>query len=342
MPMITIKEIAKQLNLSSATVSRALRNDESLSISAETKTKIFMTAEALGYVAKSRKSTPAKASRRVAVVHNNQTFRHQIDSSYYYSVRTGIEELCQEKSFSCFFVPLDALASCQEQADGVIIVGNYTKDRFDSILSRFKDVPMATVGIISYYPERIDHITHSNFDSVNMALDFLFQKGHTQIGYMGIEETPGTILFGSRKQCFIDRMQEKGLYRPEWVRESSRGRDRVEQGYLMMEAWLAEGGPRPTAIFCANDPIALGVTKVLYTAKIDIPNEISILTHDGSYPTQYSVPPLSTIDVHPYQLGREAVLALAERMTQKRGHTKKIILYPELIDRNSVRDLTRD
>lgn len=337
--MVTIKEIAESLNLSSATVSRALRNDETLSISVETKTKIFMAAEQMGYVAKGKKSVPPKPKQHITVIHEQQTFRNQIDSSYYFSVRAGIEDLCIKKHYSNTFVTLDTLADFQTPTDGIVIVGNYTKEQFDLILSKFKEIPMVTVGIVSYYPEKIDHITFSNQDSMSMALEYLFQKGHTKIGYMGIEEAPGTSSFGSRKQYYIDIMKEKRCFKPEWLRESSHGRDRVEQGYLMMKEWLSEGSELPTAIFCANDPVALGVVRALFEAQIEIPGRISILTHDGSYPTQYSLPPLSTIDVHPYQLGKEAIVALSERISKKREHTKKVSFYPELIERESVQNI---
>lgn len=337
--MVTIKSIAESLSLSSSTVSRALRNDETLSISPETKTKIFMAAEKLGYVAKEKKTLPKIDEKKVTVVHKQQTFRNQIDSSYYFSVRTGIEDACSKEQFTCSFTTLESLDTYQASTDGVIIVGNYTKDQFDLILTKFKNTPIATIGIISYYPDKIDHITHSNYESVHMALTYLFENGHTKVGYLGIEEAPGTELFGSRKQHFIDIMNEKGLFNASWVYESEHGQDRVERGYITMQEWISCGTPFPTAIFCANDPIALGAIKALHEAQLYIPEKISIVAHDGSYPTQYSLPPLTTVDVHPYQLGLESIAVLLERISGKRKIAKKILFYPELIIRDSVRSL---
>lgn len=337
--MATIKDIAENLGLSSATVSRALRNDETLSIQPETRARIFMEAERIGYRLKSRTQTSGKKEFVITVIHKQQTFRHQIDSAYYFSVRTGIEDACAKHHVTCTFSTLETLADSSEKAQGVIIVGNYQKEDFDLILKKYRDIPIVTVGIISYYPDRIDHITHSNSESVRIALDHLFKNGHTKIGYLGIKEAPGTAHFTSRREKFQELMTAKGYFRPEWVWESERGKDRVERGYMTMKSWIEKGEELPTAIFCANDPVALGALKALYEAGIGIPDQISIIAHDGSYPTQYSTPPLSTIDVHPFQLGIEALNILLERSKTGRTISKKVSLYPELIERSSVRKL---
>lgn len=337
--MATIKEIAESLHLSSATVSRALRNDETLSITAETKTRIFMAAEKMGYQTKGKKNREPAHKLTFTVLHKQQTFRNQIDSSYYFSVRTGIEDSCSRSGVACNFAAMESLDSYPIQTDGIIIVGNYPQKQFQYLVQLFPQTPMVTVGIISYYPERIDHITHSNYESLKIALNYFFEQGFREIGYLGIEEAPETSLFGSRKEFFEQITKEHGCFNPKWIYESSHGRDRVEQGYATMKEWIEKGSPLPKALFCANDPLALGAVRALTEAEIRIPEDISIIAHDGSFPAQYSIPPLSTIDVHPYQMGYEAAKTLLERFTEKRNLTKKIYFYPELILRESVRKI---
>ena len=221
-------------------------------------------------------------------------------------------------------------------ADAVMIVGNYSQQQFDAILGAYPNVPIATAGIISYYPETIDHITFSNRETVKVALQHLRGMGHRQIGYLGIKEAEGTELFGSRKQTFIEIMRQAGTFHEDWVYESEHGKDRVEQGYNTMRSWLAKGDAMPTAIFCANDPIALGVVKALTESGYAIPRDISVMAHDGAYPTQYTIPELSTVDVHSYQLGVEGIYLLHERLSLGRKTAKRVYLYPSLISRDSV------
>lgn len=334
--MTTIKDIAASLELSPATISRALRNDETLSITQETRTRILMAAEKMGYVSKSKKEAAGQKGTTITVIHKQQTFRNQIESSYYFSARSGIEETCAKQHITCTFTTLETLTQYSVDAEGIIIVGNYLKEDFDLIMEKCKGLPMATIGIISYYPATVDHITHSNAVSIQMALDFLFEKGHSKIGYLGIQEARGTEAFVSRKQKFIEIMTARSAFNPEWVWESEHGRDRVERGYSTMKNWIESSAELPTAIFCANDPVALGAAKALHEAQIDIPSRVSLLAHDGTYPTQYSTPPLSTIDVHPFELGNEAVHVLMERITGSRTIAKKVQLHPTLIERESV------
>lgn len=340
--MATIKDIAGALGLSSATVSRALRNDETLSILPETRTKIFMEAERIGYKAKGKKETVEKKEMIITVVHKQQTFRNQIDSAYYFSIRTGIEDACAKNHITCTFATLEDENGYLPNTQGIIIVGNYLKEDFDRILLKCAGLPIVTVGIISYYPKIIDHVTHSNSESLQMALNYLFDNGHTKIGYLGVKETPGTSFFTSRKQKFIEILSSRDCFRPEWVLESEHGKDRVERGYITMKEWIAQGKELPTAIFCANDPIALGALNALHEADIDVPGQISIVAHDGSYPTQYSTPPLTTIDVHPFQMGMEALNVLLERISNGRTISKKVMFFPELIERASVRRISAD
>jgi LacI family transcriptional regulator len=280
--------------------------------------------------------------KEIIIFHSKQTFRHQIDSSYYFAVRTGIEDACRSYGFEYLFHDIESLETFKPQnfKGGGIIVGNYPKDYYAGIKEKFPSAPLASIGIISWFPESIDHITHSNFEAIRLALEYLFENGHTLIGYIGVKEAHGTESFGSRKQYFTALMKEKGGYNAAWIYECEHGQDRVEQGYQMMKKWVSLKQALPTAIVCANDPVALGAIKALQEAGIAVPDKVSIIGHDGSFPVQYSLPGLTTVNVHPYQLGIEGVNALQERLSEGRKITKKIALYPELIIRDSVKQLT--
>lgn len=335
--MVTIKEIAEKAHVSTAAVSRALRNDESLSIAPETRSRILAIAAELGYVRPDQGSS-ANTTKNILIVHKHQTFRNQIDSSYYFAVRSGIEDICAKARVGYQFVALEDLTPKNVHADGIVVVGNYTQRQYTDFLSAFRNLPVVVVGIVAYYRSRFDHISYSNFESVSLALKHLFECGHTRIGYLGIEEAVGTEIFGSRKSAFISIMKEQGEYRPEWLLESDHGTDRVEQGFHMAQK-LCRLKELPTAIFCANDPIALGAINGFTEYSIKIPEDISIVAHDGSYPTQYSFPPLTTVDVHPYILGSEAMELLLQRLAKPLKYTKEIMIYPTLIKRGSVKQL---
>lgn len=336
--MVTIKEIAAKAKLSPAAVSRALRNDETLSIAPDTRARIWAVAAELGYVRPASTSSE-KSSKSIAIVHKRQTFRNQIDSSYYFAVRSGIEDMCAKSKIRLSVVAIEDMVPGSLDCDGIVLVGNYTRQQYDALLPQLKHRPVSIVGIVAHYRNRFDHISYSNWDTTELALEYLFGKGHTLIGYLGIEEAPGTEIFGSRKDAFISIMRQRNAYHPEWVMESDHGADRVEQGYSMAKA-LAALSALPTAVFCANDPTALGAINGFMECGLKVPDDISIVAHDGSYPTQHSIPPLTTVDVHPYQLGIEAVRLLLQRMEKQTSDiARQLLLYPTLIERGSVRDI---
>jgi LacI family transcriptional regulator len=172
-------------------------------------------------------------------------------------------------------------------------------------------------------------------------LDYLFENGHKQIGYLGVEELTEIEPFGSRKQRFMSIMKGKNMFNPGWVHECEPGQNKLEHGYKMMQKWIGSKQTLPTAVFCANEPIAMGAIKALREANILVPENISVIGHDGSFPVDYSFPALTTVDVHPYQLGIEGVKLLRERLVDGRKIAKTVFLHPELVIRDSVKNTSR-
>ena len=332
--MVTIKEIAEKLNLSPATVSRTLSNDETLSIKPETRYMIVSTATEMGYVSRKKKKR-AKKETSILIIHKHTTFRKQIDSSYYYTMRSGVEDICAKSNLSYSFREIDQLDGKKITANGVLLLGNYSREQFQTLLPLLGDLPAVVVGNAIFYKNRFNRVSFSNHDSVATGLAYLFKNGHSRIGYFGIEEQEGTSRLDSRRETFITMMKERNLFRSEWLLEDTHGTDRVEQGYHMAEKLLTQQR-LPTAVFCANDSVAIGAINCFTESGVRVPGDISILAHDGSYPTQYAIPPITTVDVHPYQLGTEGTRLLQNRIENPVDYTCEILLTPRLIVRKSV------
>ncbi len=336
--MATIKEIADKLHLSPATVSRALRNDETLSIRMETRSLILSTAAEMGYVSHHNKKNVRK-SRKILVIHKYSAFRSQMDSAYYYTMRTGIEDVCVKNDIQYTFTAIDELNEKKVNADGIVLLGNFARNQFEEVLGLIGDLPAVVAGNVCYYRQRFNHVSFSNKESVTIALKYLKKNGHRKIGYMGIIEEEVPNMIGSRKATYLEWVKKEGTYRPEWLLERDRGSDRVEQG-VSMGRELLQQKELPTALFCANDSVALGVINAFNDAGVSVPGQVSIVSHDGSYPTQYSYPQLTTVNVHPYHLGAEAMRLLIQRMNKPEKYTCELLLMPTLKVRSSVRNIT--
>lgn len=336
--MVTIKEIAEKLNLSSATVSRTLSNDETLSIKPETRCLILSTAAEMGYVGKKKKKK-IKKDISILIIHKHTTFRKQIDSSYYYTMRSGIEDICAKSNISYAFKEINHLDGKKVNTNGVLLIGNYTKEQFKELLPVIGNLPVVVLGTVIFYKHRFNRVSYSNYDSVMIGLKYLYKNGHRKIGYFGIAEQEGTSSLDSRRETYITFMKSHSMYHAAWLLEDNHGMDRVEQGYHMAEK-LLEMKELPTAIFCANDSVAIGALNCFTEKGIRVPTDISIVAHDGSYPTQYSIPPITTVDVHPYQLGTEGTRLLLRRIEDSVDYTCGVLLTPTLIVRNSVLNIS--
>ncbi|MBG4115779.1 MAG: LacI family DNA-binding transcriptional regulator, partial [Enterococcus faecalis] len=118
--IVTIKDIAEQVGVSSATVSRVLNYDETLSVSDETKKKIFETAETLNYKKRARKKQAGKKKIRFVQWFSDP---EELDDIYYLSIRLGVEKRAEELGFLLVKESLTNLS--QKRFDGTIALGKF-------------------------------------------------------------------------------------------------------------------------------------------------------------------------------------------------------------------------
>ena len=333
--MPTIKEIAELSGYSPATVSRTLNNDNTLAITAEARVRILSAAESLGYVRK-RTAPEVQKPRKIALVSSNATFRNEIDSGYYFSMRSGIEDEAKAFGAGCDYIDIKDVPAASGDYDGVVIVGHLPIEDYDLVLKHFKTKCFVAINTVYFYPELLDHVGFDNGLCTKLALEHLFSKGHTRIAFIGHREFDRMRMFSSRKETFIEMMKEKGFYEEGMVHECSRG---VEQSYEYMKACCERKMPMPTAFFCANDPVAIGTVKALTEYGFRVPEDISIVSVDGSFITRFSNPPISSVNVHTYEQGRAGVKLLRERIGGLRDFTVMVELTPQLEERESVAEV---
>ena len=191
MCVATLLDIAEKAGVAKSTVSRALREDPTLSITEETKEKIFSVAEELQYKMKQEKKL--KRCRNIAIVHKDTHFMNQIDNAFYFSIRSAVEETCYQKNIGFTFVPYSFLDSFDRQIDGALVVGNFDRKEVDTICAAVRTGCMVFVGKVNYYPDRMDWISYSIKDCVYKAMGHLAAMGLKDIAYLGgydSEDTP--------------------------------------------------------------------------------------------------------------------------------------------------------
>ena len=192
----------------------------------------------------------------------------------------------------------------------------------------YKNIVYVGRNIIS---AKWDQIICDGYECTKTAIKHLIELGHQQIAYIG--ETANEI----RYQGYIASLKENGLEfaqnRVVNCRQNSVG------GYQGAQQLILSATSLPTAVFCANDTVAIGALKSFTEAKIKVPDQISIISIDNIQMSGYVTPMLSTIEVPIAEMGTLAVSTLIGRLKKAHKLPIKIFLPCRLIQRDSVANL---
>lgn len=343
--MITIariKDIAEQANVSTATVSRILSNDPSLSVSVETRQRVLDIVSELNYVPGRRKkalTVQEKETYSIGLILTND----EAADPYFMSMRLGVEDICEPlgvKIAAVFHAGKSVFAKdTMEGLDGLIVLGDVNSEELRSVYAS------GSVVYVDFQPveENCDSdVVITDFEiATRKMLDVLLEAGHTRIAYIGGKGQVKSI-HGSRGRA-LDKedvraltyervMREKGLYAPENMLIGDFG---PMSGYTLMKRLIGRGS-LPTAAVIASDPMAIGAMKALNEAAVRVPDDIAIFSFDDIEAAAFLSPALSTVKVHTEEMGRTAVKLLVDRFRNGRTLPLKVTLPSELVIRESA------
>ena len=327
--MATIKEIAEKAGVSSAAVSRVLNFDDALSVSEETKRKIFEAAEELEYVPVRKRRKEKKV--RIGLFHWYDR-KKELEDPYYLYIRLAIEKICEKKGYQVLRWNASEDQVLSEPVDGIIAVGKFEEKELHKISEL-----NSRIVVCDFAPgDEYDAVIVDYRDAVRKVLDYFIEMGHTSIGYLGGDETYGSGIKVSalRDESFKEYASFMEIYQEEYC---VYGSFTHEDGYLLMKEMLKKK-VRPTAFFCGNDNMAIGAYKAIYEAGLSIREDISIVGFNDLPGSKYMTPSLSTIRVYTEYLGEAAVDLLEEKIESNRKYTKKVIIPVQLKKRDSVKD----
>lgn len=333
----TIREIANTAGVSISTVSRILNFDKTLNVSEETRKKVLGIAEEMSYVTiKERKN---KLKNYIIGIVCSFTETKELNDPYFLSIRMAIEKKCTEDSIGFKSLYLSKILKDDtynyKDLDGIIAIGIFEKDE----IARLKELSSNIIFIDSSPEEwEFDSIVVDLKYGAKKALDYLYNLGHRDIGYIGAKVIPHNSnkdieLINYREATYKNFMLNIDNFRNEWI---FKGNFTPEDGYyLMKEALKLE--KIPSAFFIASDPMAIGAYKAIQEEGYNIPNDISIVGFDDIATAQYLSPSLTTVKVFTDYMGETALDALMERIKEKRVLSKKIVLPVKLIVRDSCK-----
>ena len=207
--MATIKDIAQKASVSAATVSRILNQDDTLSVTDETKQRVLKVAQELNYT-KHLKNTVEK-SISIGIFQWYSVFQ-ELEDPYYQAIRVGIEKYCADhnihvvRAFQSDCNYPDTLKDLQ----GLICIGKFNKSQIKS----FQKLNSNTIFVDMKTPKIYCDTINLDFQqAVTEALDYLYDLGHRKIAYLGGKEVlaDNSVYFEERKDTFINFCQEHSI-----------------------------------------------------------------------------------------------------------------------------------
>jgi LacI family transcriptional regulator len=330
----TIKDIANELNISTAAVSKALHNDSR--ISKKTKEAVKSVAKALNYQPNHLASALRKGKSNLVGVMVPRTNSH-----FFSSVVENMEEVLNKAGYNIIITQsnesfkkecsnIDTLLFTQ--VDGIIAsMANETVD-----LSYYEKIKSKGIPLVLFdrgeNDLNVDYVGINDYDSSHVIIEHLIAKGCKRIAHIGGYRR--TRIFNNRIRGYIDAIKKNNLPIDEnLIIESSLT---LEDGRKQMANLLALK-KRPDAVYVAGDYAALGALQVLNENNINVPNDIRLVGFGNEPFTSLVSPKISSIDQHSKDIGRLAAETFLKRVATPdiKQTLNKIILDATLIVRDS-------
>lgn len=301
---MTLQRVAQAAGVSASTVSRILNG--TAVVSEEKKRAVDEAIALLGFV-------PNPVARGLA---GGRTLSvgvvtQSIDSPFYGVALRGVEVELDRAGYSPLFVSghwnaseearcIDILRS--RRVDGIIVLTGRLSDA--ALKQTARSLPVVVTGRKLRAPN-LYSLDFDNFEGARLATEHLVALGHRCIAFIaGNSEHPDA---HERLRGYRAGLEAAGIrFDPDLV---AAGLFHEESGMLATER-LLESRRRFTALFAANDQMALGACLALQRRRLRVPHDVSVMGFDDLSISRYSIPPLSTVHHPAHELGQGAASAM--------------------------------
>jgi len=331
----SIREVAKRAGVSLGTVSNVLNRPEI--VSEETRERVKLAIEEIGFVRNgSARQLRAGTSQHIGLVVLD------VANPFFTEVARGVEDLANQVGYAVILCNSDDslekethyLQVLEEQRARGILITPVHSDA--SYLHRFRQRGICVVLLDR--PSRIKDLCSVAVDDVRggeMAATHLLEQGHRRIAFV---HGPLSIRQCSDRKRGVHRaIKAAGLDPATSLVDITTAAQSAREGE-QATALLLYADRKPTAVFCANDLLALGLMRGLLRHGITIPRDMAMVGYDDVEFASVLSTPLTSVRQPKYELGRAAAELLFDEAHHASSHQHTHIVYqPELIVRESSR-----
>lgn len=334
---VTMSDIAKAMNVSTVTVSKALGDRDGVSESL--RERIKQKATEMGYrIHTGGRTLKDGLTYNIGIV----VAKHFISepSAFYWIMYKYLVEILQRQNYYGMLEVVEdgTDGSCEipnsvhdKKVDGLILLGQFSDEYIDKLMS----FSIPTV-FLDFYGSREDAETvlSDSFYGAYILTSYLIDCGHRNIGFLGSISSTSSIQ--DRYLGYYKALLEHGLpLSREWVIG-----DRSPEGEIHKTFRLPQN--LPTAFVCNCDEAAFKLVNQLQSMGYKVPGDISIVGYDNHIYSTMCQPHLTTMDVNSQAMATEAVDIILHKIRDinyKRGRT---LVAGKLIRRDSVRNLNAE
>ena len=335
MRQITLKDIAKALNLSPSTVSRAMKNHPAISKKTRKKVQDY---------AKEHKYKPNTLAMQLRTNRNNTigVIVPEIVHYFFSTVLAGIQDEAEKSNYNLLFCHSNEdyereVKSVSTLLDARVcgILASQSKNTRE--FSHFQEIIDNNVHLVFF--DRIctgintDKVVVDDYAGAFNAVEYLIKTGCKRIAYLGA--TSLLPIANNRRMGYEDALRKYNLPVDQ---ELSRVCDTVELAREVIPEMLSQSTP-PDAFFCINDEVAAYCTQFVTASGFVIPDDVSVCGFTNSYLTEVTYPKLTSVDQHGYKMGKVAAQLLINRIEgkeMKEGVVSRLI-KTELVVKGSTR-----
>lgn len=328
---ITIYDVAREANVSMATVSRVVNGNPN--VKPATRKKVNDVIERLGY----RPNAVARglASKKTTTV---GLVIPDISNIFYAELARGIEDIATMYKYNIILSNSDQNEDKEmhliqtmlgKQVDGLIFMSNHINEAHVKEFER-SPVPVVLAGSV----EESGKIASVNVDYKAAAQEVtqsFIEAGHKRIAY--VAAPAHDVISSHALSSYKETLEADGLFDESLIVE---GDYTYDSG---LEAWekLTESGERPSAVFVYNDEMALGVIHAAQDAGLNVPEELEVISFDSTKLSLMVRPQLTAVAQPLYDIGAVAMRLLTKLMNKEEVENPVVVLPHRIEKRGSTK-----
>ncbi|MHC3470796.1 LacI family DNA-binding transcriptional regulator [Streptomyces sp. 7R007] len=331
---MTITDVAQYVGVSTATVSKALRN--AYGVSPAMREKVAAAVSELGY----RPHAAARGMRgrtyTVGVLLDN------VRNAFFADILDGIQDELRDSEYTVLigaagFDPEEQAKTIRSlvdrQMDGLILIAPGTAR--DEVLTTAAATPTVVIG---HHDTTDIHDSVVDADDLGAALvvDHLVSLGHRDIALVAApgtkandwQRTPEIVL----REGYLRAMQRHGLAERAQVHHAAYS----DEGGFKAGMTLLTAERRPTAVMTGADVAALGIYRAAHELGLRIPDDVSLVGYNNTALAALAPVQLTSVDQAGHTMGSTAARMLIERVEGRRGRAMQTAMTPRLVVRNTT------